>query len=591
MPADPSNPIPEDVVASFAETLSSSAAPGETGQSCDAEPQAPRWRPCDLETVELKVTRGVGKSGRKTSTFLLPTSSDCTPRSKRVQIACAPRPMFDTPSGATSPAGAPSGGMEADRKGAMLTLTANYMARCGAEHPLIEIRPSDPDGSICLPQTVRKTALSVEVFRTRNTIEKSRYFIGNGPVLDVARILWGVIDNEPHCGSVELLARSCGIRDAGPCVQDISYVVELHSEDELELKLKIPPLLGFSESRSRDVVKAKQGESTVGKDGRKGPDESGSERESKSKAQGLLWTSENSRTTTFDSGGKQTGEVTKQVNRGAASAYSSGYGEDGTYKVAKEQEGWDYLESRGFAFSLKHDGRELDLKGVKALIEGLGTIMRTISQVRALWDAGPGVEAVVGWSASWSLEFLVADFSAHWYRKLGDGAELFEFHRKLGATVTPISGSATASFGVKTKVQTLRMTWLDVDLSASLTLSGKITASLAWDATRKGDGEWSSPKRTKPIAGEIGLELKAAAKVTLVGRTVGTELAVDSGLEASGELQPDSAVALEKLAVNLKPVILKITVWVGSTGEPDYVFTQEIFEERPVYAFPPAAAA
>jgi hypothetical protein len=271
----------------------------------------------------------------------------------------------------------------------------------------------------------------------------------------------------------------------------------------------------------------------------------------------------------------------------STSAYTSGYQDGGAWSSERDAEhsgALSYLTDRGFNLALKYNGQSVGLDGVKDFLASCATVVKAINHFRALWEAGPGVTVSVGWRTTWQLEFMQVQARAQASRKLV-GARL-KRHREGSVSLTPVAGSATAAFGIQVRIERLCIEWLSIDLSAALTLSGTVTGSLAWTADQEADGEWSQAKRRKTVAGEAGLELKATQRVALLGRNVGCEIGVDSGLTAEGVLNPDCG-GFESAKVALKPMVLTFSIWVGSTGEVDYVYEQPLFDGHTFCDFQP----
>lgn len=584
---DDAHPIPAAVLDSFSSALSSSATPAAQTLPCGKPVPTPLATavPCDLECMEVTVST---EGGTPASVFL-PVVQGGMPRSETVDVVCGVRPFQNAGEGQ----GSDPKSMRLRRNPATIKVRSTYAASCGQHgHPSIRIEPAGGDEAICKPQTVAGSSASFEAFRLRTSVERSKLWIDGGPILGAVRLLWTFIEDDATA-SVTVSSTSCGIRASGACVQTLSTTVALHSEEELALVFKMPPLGGVSR-KSEGKTKATSGESLVDDKGEKQAAKDGYTKSEVTRGQAALGYVETSESEFKGADGKPSKTSTRiDADWDQGDVSSAGYRDGGAWalKAEKKHSGaLNYLTQRGFEFTLKHNGQEIGLDGIQKFAESCASILKAIDHFRELWEAGPGVKVAVGWSTSWQLQFLQIDCSAKWSRKVGKGGARLSRHREITASVAPVAGSATAAFGISVVVERLTLEWLAVDLKVSLTLKGSVKGSLSWQSEKKDDGRWSSAPARKSVGGVVGLTGMATGTVTMVGRKIGCVLAVDSGLVVEGELSTESAMSFQKGAINLKAVVVRISVFIGSTDEADYTYEQEVFAAMPVYTYPPAPA-
>lgn len=530
------------------------------------------------------------EGGSTPTTVFLPVVQGGVPRSEALDVVCGFRPLQNAGAGQ----GDDPKSMRLRRNPARIKVSSTYAASCGRDgHPSIRIEPEGGDAAICQPQTVNGSSASFEAFRQRTSVEKSKLWIDGGPIFGVVRLLWTFIE-EGAAGSLTVSSQSCGIRTSGGCVQALSTRINLYSEEELELVFRMPPLFGVSRT-SESKNKSTSGESLIDDKGEKKAAKDGQASSQEARGQSLLGYRETSTSAFKGSGGATTrSSTTIDAAWNEAEVSSLGYHDGGAFAAKKEDDhsgAQNYLTQRGFEFSIKHNGQDLGLEGIKKFVESCTSIYKAINHFRELWEAGPGVKAAVGWSTSWKLQFLQFDCSAKWSRKVARGGTRLLRQREISTSVAPVGGSATAAFGITVSVERLTMEWMAVDFTVSITLSGSVKATLKWQAEKKDEQAWSQAAARKLVVGEVALTAKATGKVTMLGRNIGCELAMDTGLTAECVLDTESGISIKESTVNLKAAVLSLSVWIGSTGEVDYTYEQQIFEALLVYTFPPAEQA
>ena len=585
------HPIPSTVLAGFSSGLSSSSDPTQVTLPCGKKvPKSlASVSPCDLDMLVVQVSTD-DDSAKKPFTVSIPLDSNGKPRAVIMDVVCGVRPMQNAGAGQKTD---DKSKMRLVRKPAQVAVTAHYAAQCGQhDHPGILIDPEGSDGAICEPKLVKGSTAKFEAFRRRNLVESSRQYVDGGPIFAVIRLMVSFIEGDGACGSVVIAADSCGVRASGPCVGQLATTLMLYSEDEIELSFTMPPLGGVSRKKE-GKDKSAAGEFLLDDKGQKKDAKDAYTRQVDTRYQGFLGYREESESTAKLYGGNATSSSTvTDAGWNSRDATASGYVSGGAWSAQKADDHsgiGNYLTQRGFALSLKHNGEELGIEGVKSFIESCKKIDETISHFREIWEAGIGVKASVGWSSSWQLQFLQISGSGKWSRKVPAGASRLARYREGKITLTPVSGSATASFGISVVIQRLSLEFVNIDLTVSLTLAGSVSGAVEWKAQRVGDADWSAATKRKLISGEVMLTFKATAKVAMLGRTVGCQLAVASGLVAEGVLS-STAGGFEEAKVSLRAVVFTVTVWIGSTGEADYSYEQDVFEMQQIYECPATAS-
>lgn len=419
----------------------------------------------------------------------------------------------------------------------------------------------------------------------------SRKVIDGGPIFAVIRLIASFIEGDGPCGSVSIAADSCGIRASGPCISRLTTTLMLYSEDIVELTFKMPPLFGVSRKKE-GKDNSTSGEMLIDDKGQKKVANDGFTRKVDTRYQGFLGYRQKSESAATPYLGRpaQSSTVT-DAGWNNLNAYTAGYVDGGAWSSTKSDDHSgisNYLTQRGFDLSLKHNGEEVGVEGIKSFLESCEKIEKTISHFREIWEAGTGVKASVGWSASWKLEFMQISCAAKWSRKMPSGGSRLAREREGTVTLTPVSGSATAAFGVLVVIERMSLELVNIDLTVSITLAGSVKGTIEWKAQRTGDADWSQAAKRKVVSGEVKLTFKASGKVAFCGRTVGCELSVASGLTAEGVLDSKSG-GFEEAKVDLMPVVFTVLIYIGSTGEADHTYEQDVFDALPLYKFPEAA--
>ncbi|MDB5857462.1 MAG: hypothetical protein JWQ76_1151, partial [Ramlibacter sp.] len=544
--------------------LSPSATGGAMALPCGELPSPTRQyvTQCDLATLVVEVATD-SDSAAKPYLLSLPGPGPMLQREDAIDVVCGVRPFMD--SGAGQGFDVKAGKIE--RKPAKVKVTASYAAQCGLPgHPGIRVEPEGGDVRICKAQVVDGTTVSFEAFRLPNAVESSMALVNGGAVGTVARMLWELIHNDSAAGSVTVRTDSCGLRLAGAPVGGLAARIRLYSEDEVSVTLKLPAFLGRGKSKEAKTGSS-SGEMQVSTEkdahGRmafeKEEDESGSSRQVKERT---------------------------QLGRFAAERTTSATKSNGKLSASRKTE---LSLAAGFDLTLTWNGQSVGREAVKDFLETVELLSQAVERFQALWAAGPGVKVAVGWSASWNLSFLQIDASYKGFRKVGSGGAQLHKHREVNGTVTAVTGSATAGFGLLVEVQRLNVDLLVLDYRVTLTLEGTVKGGLKWSNDVKDGKEETQSPWSQPVSGEAKLTLEARGTAAVCGRTIGCILSVASGLEVEGELAI-AAWMVEKIEIKLKPVVFTVKVMVGSTGEPDLVQTHELWKGMPLLDYPAKAA-
>jgi hypothetical protein len=489
-----------------------------------------------------------------------------------------------------------------ERKPAKINVSASYASKCGIKgHSGIVVEPQGGEVAICKPLQVDGDSVSFEAFRLPTVVERQRAMLNAGALGTVARMLFELVNRDTACGSVIVRCDSCGLRLAGSTVGSLAARIQLYSEDEVSITLKLPPIGAVSWSRdkketsSSGELQVKQKEDKSGYE--KTEDEHKKTDEAKSRGQSFAGYSEQKITTEKNGDQTKVSNLTTSGYADSLTAITAGYKEGDAWNVAKEADhsGFlNYLAQRGFDLSLTWNGLSVGVETIKEYAEIVAAVDRSIAAFRELWAAGPGVKVAVGWQASWNLSFLQLSLAYKGFRKVSSGRARLHQHHEVTGDITAVAGSASAGFGLLVEVRRLGLKVLALDFQVTLTLAGNVKASLKWTTDIKAGEEKSKGPMSQPVSGEVKLTLAATGTAEMCGRTIGCTLAVSSGLSVEGELKA-RPLFFENIEVKRLPILLTVKVYIGSNGEPDLVETHELWKEKEsLFTYPdprPEAAA
>ena len=375
-----------------------------------------------------------------------------------------------------------------------------------------------------------------------------------GAIFDIITSLWP----GSHQKLIEVAAHGCGHRapNGGKPIRELAALIRIFRNDTWSIVLKLPPLGKYSHERAatrnlatREVERSRTTSSSTAFN----RNQSSTSQKTTSQG-GQVTQRENSGSSHRGNQGSSYWNQRGQHEDGKPFYHSKEQNTSGTGREVYSTKGYQFnwllpdkiKKPSGFMLSLKRNGTEIDIAGIKEILESIVKVAELIKE---------GFESLkrlpqIGWKVTFSISVLEGSITGTWGPKMIDAAIDGRYlpvrtSFNLEINVMLISVSVEVSFGVEA---------MALGTGVIIKLSGTISCKVPLKVNVAG----TDPFEVK-LTPAVECELKVIAYASVVGLSiVDVQVSVTGGITVDGKfvVNPQRGVRLQG-EVKRNPIVVK----------------------------------